>query len=177
MAIAASVSISQGTDKTKFIVTDSTVYGGVDTISNINNRSLRVYKSDGSDYYPPGTDYPIIAFPYAGGNSITLTGLDKDYGLKVVMTLNPIVTVSGSVYVDEDTGGMAGYGRTYFYERMVAVSSSPRLEQSQAFISDTMEIQMLTEVGVAAAESGDITTAQLCFDRARNIELYKQKPY
>lgn len=172
MAITAALTLSQGADKTKFTVADSTPYGGGEPRSSFTGRTITVYKSDGTVL---GTyDFSYAAYP---SDQIEVTGLDKDLSVTVNMAITPGSVVSGSVYTAQAIKTLTGYSMGYFFDRMKNVSAQPRLELNNSFMLDTYKILMFSDAAVQAGLDSDTESAQLSLDRARNIELYNPKPY
>ena len=172
MALTAATQISQGSNCTQFTVTDTSNYGGSDPKGNISSRILTVFKDD-------GTVFTTINFSYAlyPTDSVTISGLDKDYAFNVVMTLTPIVVQSGSVYVANNDFSLKCYTMSNFLQRMKLASLQPYYERNKNFTTDTFNILMDADVAVAAAATGDIASGQILLDTAAKIEALNPIPY
>lgn len=171
MAIAASFSVSQGTDKTKFSIQDTTPYSGEETKEAFTSRSLIIYKADGTVYRQPGQSADTIDFNFNDypDDTIEITGLDLDYAFRILLTIVPIVTISGSLYTATVKAALTGYTMSAFFERMHRQSLYPRMEKNDSYNADTHRILMNSEHAVKAAAADDISAAQQALDRARRI--------
>lgn len=170
MAIAATLTITQGSDKTKFTVTDTTPYAAPETRASFTARTFSVYKSD-------GTLFGTYNFPYSGPDSLEVTGLTKDLAVRVLMTITPGTPVSGSVYVADKAAALTGYSAEYLSQRVWMMALNPRYELNNAFVIDNYKILMYKDQASIRAEMEDVETAQQFLDRIYNIEQYNPKPY
>lgn len=179
MAISAAITTTQGADKTTFTINDVTPYAGGDSKSNFSARTLIIYKNTGAVYRQPGQVVDTIDFSYGTypGDSITITGLDKDYAFTIIMTITPIVPVSGSIYTVTVKTALTGYTISAERERWKKSADDPRLEKNQDYLSDTFRLLVERDNAVVAAAANDITSAQLALDRAGKIISLNKLPY
>jgi hypothetical protein len=171
MAIAASFTVSQGADKTKFSIQDTTPYSGEELKESFTSRSLILYKADGTVFRQPGQTTDEIDFNFNDypTDVIEITGLDQDYAFRILLTIVPVVTQSGSLYTATVKTALNGYTMSAFFERMHRQSLYPRMEKNDSYNADTHRILMNAEHAVKAAAADDISAAQQSLDRARRI--------
>ena len=119
MAISASFTVSQGADRTKVVITDTTPYNDTETRESFSGRTLIIYKADGTMLATTSHPTSPINFSYEDHpeDTIEITGLGKDYAIAVYMTLTPAISQSGSVYSSNGKFALIGHTMTAFYER------------------------------------------------------------
>lgn len=171
MPITATITISQGSDKTKFTITDATA-----SEPNLTGRSIIIYKSDGTVYRQPLQVTDTIDFPYPA-TSIDILGLDKDLALSAVMTITSSAPVGGSVYSVTSKFALTGYTVTEQRERWKRIAENPRLENNVLYTNDLYRLLVEADNAVTAAAANDITSAQLALDRADKLIKYSKIPY
>jgi hypothetical protein len=172
MAISAAITAVQSSDKTAFLITDTTPYAGLDSQANFSARTIVIYTSDGTIY--DTLDFSFASYP---DDEIEVTDLDKDYAFSIVMTLTPIAAQSGSVYSIALKKAFSGYAMTALRERMRKCVEQERYEKSRDFITDTFVISLSIEAADAAIADNDLESAQLALTRAKKIAFINRLPY
>lgn len=169
MPITANFTITQGTDNSKFTVTDTTNYSGGELVGAMTNRQVAFYKSDGT----------LLGTYVFNGSDLTLEveDLTKDLALKGMMTLTPGTPVGGSVYTKTNYVAVTGYNMTAFYQRHSKMANNPRLEVNRDYTLDTYRIDMELTAAAAAIAAEDIVSAQFSLDRAKKIVDTNRIPY
>lgn len=175
MSITAKFVVSQGADKTKFLLSDATPYDNAEPRAGFTGRQLIIYKSDGSAYRLPGATTDTINFSYGTypDDEIEITGLEKDQAFSIIMTLTPASPVPGSIYSTTSKFALTGYVTAALLDRMKRQSLQPRLEHNEAFVMDTHRLMLESDNAKKAAAAGDIASAQLSLNRAAYIINYK----
>jgi hypothetical protein len=179
MALTATLSVSQADDKSEVIISDLSNYSSTDVKGNFTSRNLILYKSDGTVFRGEGQISDTINFSFAGypSDSITISGVDRDYALTAVMTLAPIVVVSGSIYTATTKFALTGYVREARFTRCKKQAVQPRLEMNPQYLNDTYRLRLEQDLAIEAAAQGDVTSAQLALDRAAKIIANNPVPY
>lgn len=179
MPFTASINISQVGSCDSFVVTDTSNYS-VEAKNTFSNRYLIIYKSDGTVYRMTGqtTDQIPFTFGTYTTDKITITGIDKDYALRVQMVVVPNTAQSGSTYTANNTFALTCYSMQAFYDRAKKMAVNNRYERNDDYISDVHRILVEVEGAKAAAASGsDIGSAQLALDRIKKIIDNNKIPY
>lgn len=164
MPITASFTASQSSDCTTFQVTDTTNYSAPETKASMTSRFLYLYNAD-------GTLYRTINFAYATypTDTITITGIDKDYGFKVNMEIVRPTPVQGSIYTATRVVALTCYSKVAFFERQNKMVIEPSLLDNTAYLKDSMKIILDIEAANNAATDTDVLNAQNAIDRIKFI--------
>lgn len=174
--LTAAISYSQATTCSQFSVQDITDYTNEPT-SNISSRTLTLYKSDGTIYRQPGQIQDEIDWPYASGNSYTVTGLAEDLALNAIMILVPISADPDSTYTVSLLLALTCFLDTELFDRAKRQSEDKRYERNVIFTNDTHRIIIEKTSAQNAIAQENINGAQLALTRAKNIADLNQKPY
>ena len=86
MPFTTSISLTQGADCSQFTVTDTSTYN-LEATGTFSLRKLTIQKSDGTYLTVGSTTYNNWTWAFASGNTIRITGLDKDYAYTATLTL------------------------------------------------------------------------------------------
>jgi hypothetical protein len=174
MAITASFTVTQGANANECVITDTTT--GVETFTD---RTLTVYKSDGTIFRPSNSTTDVIDFNPTDypSDQITLEGLDKDYAFSVVMELTPTVVDGSSVYVTTEKTALTGFTNTAIRQRWLKAADNSRLEQNRDYVLDTYRLKIHKDAAVAAAADDDLVNAQKALKMAARIIRLNKIPY
>lgn len=157
------------------IIDDSTWTSGYYP-NNMQSIVVKLYKSDGTLYKPSG--YSSTSIPWTGGisflDALVISGIDRDYAFRVVVVVTKTIS---EVYTFELFMFMNGNCLSYAYERMKMAALQPKIENSSNYMLDTSTIYMYGKTAKYYELSGDMTSAQVCLDRAYRLETYNLKPY
>lgn len=168
MSFTASILYTPTIDPSTFTLTDTSNYLAPDDTANISSRTVSILQSDNSEL--PGYPNPI-PFPYSGGDVLTITGLTQDLALQIIMTLVPIMSQGGSVYVAEADIATTGFLQQGLYNIQVQRLNNPNPSSLADKVYRTNSIDLLIEdqnsqTGVMYA---NFTGAQNALDRSQNI--------
>ncbi len=170
MALSASIEYLAQLDPTTFILPDTSNYAGADGKSNISSRTVTILQSDGSAL--PGYTNPI-AFPYGGGDNLTIAGLTQDLALQVIMTLVPISPQSGSTYVGETDFATERFLQQGLFnigvQRLNIIQPSSMADQQYRI--NSMDLIIEGENAQTGVLYANYTGAQLALNRSQNIIL------
>jgi len=154
MPFITSITITQGADCSQFIINDASTYN-VEGTGTFSLRKLTIQKSDGTFLVSGGVTYNNYTWPFAAGNSITMTGLDKDYAYNATLTLTSNAPQSGSVYTKNEKPVLVCFIMSSFY------SNAHKMAIQRLFIEQ--------ESAKKAGIDSDTGAAQACLDRGKTI--------
>lgn len=167
MAITASISVTQGSDPSALIVTDTTANEGSEALTG---RTLTVTDSEGNPF--PGYTNPIsFSFESYPSNVITLTGLTVDLALNVQMDLDIVTPISGSTYSVQEDVATNRYAQQGLYNIQVARFLDDTLPAKGGDIARLNSMDIIIEMSNSqtAAAYSSLVGAQNALTRAQNI--------
>ena len=171
MPFVANFTVAQGLDCSQVVITDTSSYATEAKVT-FTYRRLYLYKVDGSTIKFPSnsvTDY--IDFSFAGypTDQITITGIDQDYGLRIVMELNSSAPQVGSVYSKTVVAALTCYTNTALYNVAQIAATNPDRVDDLTFYSSWSDLQTEKDAAVVAATYGDQFSADAALRRAKAI--------
>lgn len=174
MAFTGSFTVSQTSDLTSFVVTDTSSYvsEGQGTFSG---RRIYVYKIDGTTLVPSGTTTAYIDFPFSAGNSITITGvLNTDYSLLV----NPVWLSNnpqpGSTYTAQSIETFLNYLYDFFAGQISTLSDNPAILNDVNWYTDMLKLIVEISCAEQATNDGQQFSAQAAINRALYLKNNSQ---
>ena len=168
MPFITSITITQGADCSQFIINDASTYN-VEGTGTFSLRKLTIQKSDGTFLVSGGVTYNNYTWPFSAGNSITMTGLDKDYAYNVTLTLTSNAPQSGSVYTKNEKPVLVCFIMSSFYSNAHKMAINPGLEKDYRFVKDVQRLFIEQESAKKAGIDSDTAAAQACLDRGKTI--------
>jgi hypothetical protein len=168
MSFTANFTATQGADCSSFTLTDTSVYTSEST-STFSSRKVSIQKSDGSYLVLGGITYQNYELPFSYGNTLTLTGIDKDYSFYITLALTSTSPQSGSTYLKSNAVVLVCYTMSGFYTFSYQMAINPSLEKDYKFVKDLMKIWIEHESAQKSAEDADFQASQECLDRAKFI--------
>lgn len=171
MAFVANYTIAQGLDCTSVVITDTSSYAS-EAKTTFTYRRLYLYKADGTTIaFPAGSTTGYINFSFAAypTDQITVTGIDQDYGLRVVMELNSSAPVGGSIYSKSSVVALTCYTNTALYNVAQIAATNPSRIDDPVFYNSWSDLQTEKDAAVLAATYGDQLSADSALKRAKNI--------
>jgi hypothetical protein len=168
MPFITSISITQGADCSLFSINDTSTYN-VEATSTFSLRKLTVQKSDGTFLVSGGVTYNNYTWPFADGNTINITGLDKDYAYNLTLTLTSSSPQSGSVYTKNEKPVLVCFIMSSFYSNAHKMAINPGLEKDYRFVKDVQRLFIEQESAKKAGIDSDTGAAQACLDRGKTI--------
>lgn len=168
MAITASIKYIPQLDPSTFQLQDTTPYASPDDKANFSSRVVNILDDENNPL--PGYANPI-AFPYGGGDVLTISGLTQDYALNIQMVLTPIVSNPGSIYtaiLDVATNRFLQAG---LFNIQVAKNISPPLSPKADSVYRDNSIDVIIEMknSQTALIYTDFTGSQDAIDRGQQI--------
>lgn len=168
MPFITAISITQGADCSQFAVNDVSTYN-VEAKSTFSLRKLTIQKSDGTYLTANGVTYDNWTWAFAAGDAINITGLDKDYAYRVILTLTSTSPQGGSVYTKTELPVLTCFILSSFYTNSHKMAINPGLEKDYRFVKDVMRLFIEQESAKKAGIDGDLGAAQSCLDRGQFI--------
>jgi len=170
MAFSAKITYLPQLNPATFILQDQSNYAAPDDKANISSRTVTILQSDGSAL--PGYTNPI-AFPYSGGDYLTIAGLTQDLALQIIMTLTPISPQGGSTYVSEIDIATERFLQQGLFN--IAVQRLNIIQPSsfadQQYRINSMDLIIEGQNAYTGILYANYTGAQLALNRSQNIIL------
>ncbi len=163
MPFSTAVQVLQGDICSEFTIKDTSSYD-VETISNFSDRVITLYNYN--DVVVATIPFSHAAYP---SGEYTYTGLAADDAYSVKLTLTPIVSGAGSVYVKTILFSLTCFTKAAFYTRVQEMRINTNLERNKDFITRTMRVFMESESAVKASSEGDNLSAHNALVRAKLI--------
>lgn len=168
MSFTASILYAPTLSASVFTITDTSNYLSPDNKANISSRTLSILQSDNSPL--PGYPNPI-PFPYSGGDELTISGLTVDVALQIIMTLVPVMSQGGSVYVAEADIATTGFLQQGLYniqvERLNNVN--PSTLSDKAYRTNSIDLLIEDQNAQTGVMYANFTGSQNALDRSQNI--------
>ncbi len=168
MSFSASLTYVPDLLPSTFILRDTSNYAAPDSKSNISSRTVTLLDSNGDAL--PGFTNPI-AFPYGGGDDLTITGLTNDLALQAIMTLVPISPQSGSTYTAEAEFATQRFLQVGLFNIQVQAQNnpSPTSLANVQYRTNSIDIIIEAQNSQTAVLYSNLTGAQICLDRGQQI--------
>ena len=168
MSFITAFSVAQTGDCTKFTVNDTSSYATEGT-GTFTTRTLTIQKSDGTYLTVGTTVYNAYVWPFASGNSIEFTAIDKDYAYEVTLAHTSSSPQPGSVYTKTDAAVLICFTMSGFYTFSYNMAINPSLEKNYKYVKDVMRLWIEKESAQKAAIDDDFQASQASLDRAKYI--------
>lgn len=171
MPFVANYTVAQGLDCSQLVITDTSSYA-IETKATFTYRRLYLYKADGTTIkFPSGSTTDYIDFSFAGypTDQITITGIDQDYGLRIVMELNSSAPQVGSIYSKSTIAGLTCYTNTALYGVAQVAAINPARLQDPVFYESWSDLQTERDAAIMSATYGDQLACDAALKRAKNI--------
>ena len=168
MPFITAFTVTQTGDCTKFTVNDTSVYTTEGTGTFIARR-LTIQKSDGTYLTVGATVYNQYVWPFASGNSLEFTTIDKDYSFEITLAHTSNLPQPGSVYTKTDAAVLVCYTMSGFYTFAYNMTINPSLEKNYKYVKDVMRLWIEKESAQKAAIDDDFQASQACLDRGKYI--------
>lgn len=171
MPFTADFSVAQGIFCSQIIITDTSDYND-EAKNTFTYRRLYLIKADGTYIKFPAnsvTDYIDFSFAEYPSDSITITGIDQDYGLRIVLDLNSSAPQPGSTYEKTSVCALTCYTTTALYNVAQIAATNPIRIDDPVFYQSWSELQTERDAAITAASYGDQLSANAALNRAKNI--------
>lgn len=169
MAFTGSFAISQTSDITSLVVTDTSSYAS-EGQGTFSGRQIRLYKVDTNTLVPSGITTTYIDFPFSAGSSITITGvLLTDYSLSANVVWLSNSPQPGSTYIATEVVTFLNYINDFIYGKVQQLAASPSLLNDTNW-QDSMQIMYNEKENAEQATLyDDQFAAQSAINRAFNL--------
>jgi hypothetical protein len=168
MAFVTSIGVTQSSDCSQFVINDTSTYT-VEGTGTFSSRKLTIQKSDGTFLTVGSVTYNQYTWPFAAGNSITITSLLQDYAYNITLTLTSNAPQTGSIYTKAELIVLVCYTISAFYANTYKMAANQGLEKDYKFVKDLMRLFIEQESAKKAGIDGDIGSAQACLDRGKFV--------
>lgn len=174
MAFTGSFSVSQTTDITSLVITDTSSY--VDEPQGaFTTRRIYLIKVDGTTLVPEGTTTTYIDFPFTQGASITINDvLNIDYALLIEVRWLVIVPQPGSTYTAQEVFGFLNYLQQFYSGQISNLSDNPDILNNTNWYQSLSQLQTELDNAQKAVSDGQQLSAQNCINRATYLKNNSQ---
>lgn len=176
MPFTTAFTVTQGGDCSQFNINDTSTYN-IEGTGTFTARKVTIQKSDGTFLKVGSTTYNEYVWPFASGNTLTLSGVDvnnvpyiaQDYSFLITLSLTSSSPQGGSVYTKQNTAVLTCYTMSGFYTFANKMAINNSLEKDYKFVKDIMRLWIEQESAKNAAIDGDFQSSQASLDRAKFI--------
>jgi len=166
MAFTGSFEITQTSDITSLVVTDTSSYSS-EGQGTFSGRQIRLYKIDTTTLVPSGTTTTYIDFPFSAGASITITGvLNTDYSLSANVVWLSNSPQPGSTYTATEVVTFLNYINDFLYGKVQQLAASPSLLNDNGWYTYLTKVYNEKENAQQATLYADQFAAQSAINRA-----------
>lgn len=156
-----SFAISQGTDVTKFTISDNST--GSDP--NLTGRTIYLYQSNGELLGGSAINWPL-----SDGSTKEIELLTKDYSLSINVVWASISPLpSPSTYTLTSLYTFTGNTNAFIYGIIQQLAAQPNLSNDTNFYDSLSKIQTDLDCAVQANTYGDQFSAQFALDRCYSL--------
>lgn len=160
MAFFGTITVTQTSDITSFVITDTSNYGSEGT-GTFSGRTIGIYKVDGTLLVP------LISWPFSSGNIYTVSNaLLKDYSLSVVANWLSLSPQPGSTYTETLVSTFLNYTNEFIYGKCQDIAAQPNILNDSQFYSSIEKVQAEVDFATNATAYADQYNAQSAIDRA-----------
>jgi len=169
MAFTGTFTVTQTSDITSLVITDTSDYSG-EGQGTFSGRRIRLYKIDTTTLVPSGTTTAYIDFPFSAGSSITVSSiLFRDYSLSANVEWLSNSPQPGSIYTATEVVTFLNYINDFIYGKIQQLAASPSLLNDTVW-QDSMQIMYNEKENAEQATLyDDQFAAQSAIDRAYNL--------
>lgn len=167
MAVTASISISQGSDPSKVIITDDSTNESEETYTA---RTLTILDSSGAALtgYANPIDFDFADYP---DDVFTVEGLTTDKALSITLTLTPTTPVIGSVYTSTEEAATNRFLQQGLYNIQEARFVNDTLKGHADKDAQSNSIDLIIEMNNSqtAVQYSSLVGAQHALDRGQTV--------
>lgn len=166
MSFTASLTVSQTSDISSLIITDTSSYSS-ESQGTFSGRRVYIIKVDGTTLVPDGTTTTYVDFPFTDGASITITGvLNTDYALLIELQLISLAPQPGSTYTAQEIVGFLNYLQQFYSGQISNLSDDPNILNDTNWYNSLSQLQCEIDNAQKAVSDGQQTSAQNAISRA-----------
>lgn len=174
MAFTGSLEVTQTSDITSIVVTDTSSYSS-EGQGTFSGRKIYLYKIDGTTLVPEGTTTSYIDFPFSDGSSKTITGiLNTDYSLLVNgvwVSNNP---QPGSTYTYQSVETFLNYLYAFYSGQISTLSDNPNILQDTGWYDSLFKLVVEIVNAEQSTTDGQQYSAQAAINRALYLKNNSQ---
>lgn len=165
MAFTGTFEVTQTSDITSFVVTDTSSYSS-EGQGTFSGRRIYVYKIDGTTLVPSGTTTSYIDFPFSDGSSKTITGvLNTDYCLLINVLWLSNSPQPGSTYTAQDIVPFVNYLKQFRGGQVSNLSDNPSILNDTNWYNDLFKLQAEINNAEEAGSDGQQYSSQAAISR------------
>lgn len=167
MAFAGNFTITpDATDPTSFVITDTSV--GSDT--NITDRQIFLYQSNGSLLLPAGSTTNYIDWPLPLATPLAINGLiSPDYSLNIQVNWISSAPISGSTYTQTLLYTFYGNTELFINGLIQQIAANPQLENSYNFMGNLAKMYVYLQNAQNATTFMQQFSAQGALNQCQNL--------
>lgn len=174
MAFTGTFTVTQTSDISSLVVTDTSSYSG-EGQGTFASRRIYLYKVDGATLVPSGTNTSFVDFPFSDGASKTITGvLNTDYSLLVNVVWLSNSPQPGSIYTAQEIKTFLNYLYTFYAGQISTLSDNPAILQDTNWYSDMFKLVVEINNAEQATVDGQQYSAQSAINRALYLKNNSQ---
>lgn len=174
MAFTGTTEVTQTSDITSLVVTDTSSYAS-EGQGTFSGRRIYLYKVDGTPLVPSGTTTSYIDFPFSGGASKTITGvLTTDVSLLVNTIWMSNSPQPGSVYTFQSVETFLNYLYAFFAGQISTLSDNPGILRDTNWYASMFSLIVEISCAEQATDDGQQFSAQAAIDRALYLKNKSQ---
>ena len=174
MAFTGSFEVSQTSDITSFVVTDTSSYSS-EGQGTFSGRRIYVYQVDGTTLVPAGTSTTYIDFPFSDGASKTITGvLNTDYSLLVNVVWLSNSPQPGSTYTAQSIETFLNYLYAFYAGQISTLSDNPAILQDTEWYNSLFKLIVEISNAEQSTTDGQQFSAQAAINRALYLKNNSQ---
>lgn len=160
MAFIGTFTVTQTSDLTSFVITDTSNYGSEGT-NTFSGRRIDIFTADGTLLVPE------ISFPFSAGNIYTVSAvLLQDYSLTIVFNWDSLSPQPGSTYQTSEVVTFLNYTNLFIYERVQDISAQPNILNNTEYYNALSIVQTEADNAENATLYADQLNAQSAINRA-----------
>ena len=168
MAFTGSFEVTQTSDITSLVVTDTSSYSS-EGQGTFSGRRIYLYEVDGTTIVPSGTTTTYIDFPFSDGSSKTIVGvLNTDYSLLINVVWISNNPQPGSTYTAQSVETFLNYLYAFFAGQISTLSDNPNIERDTNWWDSMLQLI----VNISCAEQATNDEQQFSAQSAINRGLY-----
>lgn len=165
MPFTGAYTISQTTDTTSFVLTDTSSYvdEGQGTFSG---RRIYLFNAAGENVVPAGVTSSYVDFPFSMGSSITISVLSRDFDFNIEVDWLSLAPQPGSVYTLTELYGFDGNTNSFINGLIQQIAAQQNILNDTTYYEYLSRLQTEVDNNTNAITYGQIANGQAALDRA-----------
>lgn len=163
MAFIGTFTVTQTSDLTSFVITDTSNYGSEGT-GTFSGRTIDIYLVDGTSLVPQ------ISLPFSAGNVYTVSNvLNQDYSLYIKFDWDSLSPQPGSVYEATEVVTFLNYTNQFLYGKVQDIAAQPNVLNDTEYYNSLNKVQTEADNALYATIYADQFNAQAAINRANYL--------